>query len=64
MSLLVQRLQGHAAAAMTLDRYGHLLSGDLAGVADALGKAIEIPAVSLRYSAASEAAAGAISAAT
>jgi hypothetical protein len=35
---------------MTLDRYGHLLSDDLAGVADALGKAIESVAVSLRYS--------------
>jgi hypothetical protein len=35
---------------MTLDRYGHLLSDDLAGVADALGKAIESTAVSLRYS--------------
>jgi hypothetical protein len=35
---------------MTLDRYGQLLSGDLAGVADALGKAIESVAVSLGYS--------------
>ena len=34
---------------MTLDRYGHLLSDDLAGVAEALGKAIENTAVSLRY---------------
>jgi hypothetical protein len=34
---------------MALDRYGHLLSDDLAGVADALGKAIETVAVSLRY---------------
>jgi hypothetical protein len=32
-----------------LDRYGHLLSDDLMGVADALGKAIERTAVSLRY---------------
>ena len=47
---VVQRLLGHATAAMTLDRYGHLLSDDLAGVADALGKAIESVAVSLRYS--------------
>ncbi len=47
---VVQRLLGHATAAMTLDRYGHLLSDDLAGVADALGKAIESTAVSLRYS--------------
>jgi integrase len=46
---VVQRLLGHATAAMTLDRYGHLLSDDLAGVADALGKAIESTAVSLRY---------------
>jgi integrase len=47
---VVQRLLGHATAAMTLDRYGHLLSDDLAGVADALGKAIESAAVLLRYS--------------
>lgn len=47
---IVQRLLGHATAAMTWDRYGHLLSDDLAGVADALGKAIESTAVSLRYS--------------
>ena len=40
---------GHATAAMTLDLYGHLLSDDLAGVAQALGKAIESTAVSLRY---------------
>lgn len=46
----MQRLLGHATAAMTLDRYGHLLSDDLASVADALGKAIERTAVSLRYS--------------
>ena len=32
-----------------MDRYGHLLSDDLMGVADALGKAIERTAVSLRY---------------
>jgi hypothetical protein len=47
---VVQTLPGHATAAMTLDRYGHLLSDDLAGVADALGKAIESVVVSLRYS--------------
>ncbi|MBV8349592.1 MAG: site-specific integrase [Mycolicibacterium sp.] len=47
---VVQRLLGHATAAMTLDRYGHLLSDDLAGVAEALGKAIKSTAVSLRYS--------------
>jgi integrase len=46
---VVQRLLGHAPAAMTLDRYGHLLSDDLCGVAAALGKAIESAAVSLRY---------------
>ena len=46
---VVQRLLGHATAAMTLDRYGHLLSDDLAAVADALSKAIEVIAVSLRY---------------
>lgn len=42
---VVQRLLEHATAAMTLDRYGHLLSDDLAGVAEALRGAIE----SLRY---------------
>jgi hypothetical protein len=31
---------GHATAAMTLDLYGHLMSDDLAGVADALGNAM------------------------
>jgi integrase len=51
---VVQRLLGHATAAMTLDRYGHLLSDDLSGVAAALGKAIESTAVSLRYPEASE----------
>jgi integrase len=45
-----QRLLGHATAAMTLDRYGHLLNDDLSDVADALGKAIDSTAVSLRYS--------------
>lgn len=38
---VVQRLLGHATAAMTLDTYGHLMNDDLAGVAQALGKAIE-----------------------
>lgn len=47
---VVQRMLGHATAAMTLDLYGHLLDDDLAGVADALGKAMERTAVSLRYS--------------
>lgn len=37
---VVQRLLGHATAAMTLDLYGHLMSDDLAQVADALGRAI------------------------
>jgi integrase len=47
---VVRRLRGHATAAMTLDRYGHLLSDDMAGLADALDKAIESTAVLLRYS--------------
>ncbi len=47
---VVQRMLGHATAAMTLDLYGHLLDDDLSGVADALGKAIESAAVPLRYS--------------
>jgi hypothetical protein len=38
---VVQRLVGHATAAMTHHRCGHLLSDDRAGVADASGKAIE-----------------------
>lgn len=46
---VVQRLLGHATAAMTLDRYGHLLSDDLTAVADALSKAIQNTAVPLRY---------------
>jgi integrase len=37
---VVQRMLGHATAAMTLDLYGHLMSDDLAGVAAALGKAM------------------------
>lgn len=45
---VVQRLMGHASATMTLDRYGHLMSDDLTGVADALGQAIKSAAVSLR----------------
>jgi integrase len=47
---VVQRMLGHATAAMTLDLYGHLLDDDLSAVADALGKAIETTAVSLRDS--------------
>ncbi|ORX21857.1 integrase [Mycobacterium xenopi] len=46
---VVQRLLGHASAAMTLDLYGHLFDDDLAGVAAALSKAIKRTAVSLRY---------------
>ncbi|ORB70852.1 tyrosine-type recombinase/integrase [Mycobacterium scrofulaceum] len=46
---VVQRMLGHATAAMTLDLYGHLFDDDLTGVADALGKAIKTTAVSLRY---------------
>jgi len=42
---VVQRLLGRATAAMTLDRYGHLLGDDLAGAADTLGKAIVSTAV-------------------
>jgi integrase len=38
---VVQRMLGHATAAMTLDLYGHLMSDDLAGVANALGEAIK-----------------------
>lgn len=46
---VVQRMLGHATAAMTLDLYGHLLDDDLTAVADALGNAIENTAVFLRY---------------
>lgn len=46
---VVQRLLGHATAAMTLDRYGHLFDDDLSKVADALSVAIESTAVPLRY---------------
>jgi integrase len=46
---VVQRLLGHATASMTLDRYGHLLNDDLAGVATALGRQIETTAASLRH---------------
>jgi integrase len=61
---VVQRLLGRATAAMTHDRYGHLLSDDLAGVAGALGKAIDSVAVSLRYSQPEDDEAEAISAAS
>jgi integrase len=46
---VVQRLLGHATAAMTLDRHGHLFNDDLTKVADLLGAAIDSAAVSLRY---------------
>jgi hypothetical protein len=46
----VQRLLGDATAAMTVDRYGPSLTGDVPGVADALGKATERVAVALGYS--------------
>jgi integrase len=48
---VVQRLLGHASAAMTLDRYGHLFDDDLAEVAKTLSSAIESAAVPLRYDA-------------
>ncbi|WP_082948544.1 tyrosine-type recombinase/integrase [Mycolicibacterium elephantis] len=41
---VVQRLLGHATAAMTLDTYGHLMNDDLAGVATALGNAMAMAA--------------------
>jgi integrase len=47
---VVQRMLGHATAAMTLDLYGHLLDDDLSGVAETLGKTIASTAVSVRYS--------------
>ena len=42
---VVQRLLGHATAAMTPGRFGQLFDNDLAGVAKARGKAIEENAV-------------------
>ena len=45
---VVRRLLRHATAAMMLDRCGHP-GDDLAGVADAVSKAIESIAVSQRY---------------
>lgn len=47
---VVQRLLGHATAAMTLDKYGHLFDDDLGKVSAALSTAIESSAVSLRAS--------------
>ena len=35
-------MHGHATAAMTLDLSGRLLDDDLFGVAEALGKAIDV----------------------
>ena len=46
---VVQGLLGHATAALTLDRYGHLFEEDLSAVTDALGASIETTAVPLRY---------------
>lgn len=46
---VVQRMLGHATAAMTLDLYGHLLDDDLSGVAKALGEVIASSAVPVRY---------------
>jgi len=42
---LMQRMPGHATAAL----YGHRFDNDLTGVAGALGMAIQSTAVSLRY---------------
>jgi integrase len=61
---VVQRMLGHATAAMTLDRYGHLLDDDLSGVADALSTAIDSVAVSLRYVGQQSADEGSVSAAS
>jgi integrase len=48
---VVQRQLGHATAAMTLDRSGHLYDADLTAAADELGTAMTAAAaVSLRYS--------------
>lgn len=46
---VVQRMLGHATAAMTLDLYGHLFDDDLTAVGVALGEAMKTAAVSLRY---------------
>lgn len=45
---VVQNMLGHATAAMTLDRYGHLLHDDQAGVATALGELLTSTAATLR----------------
>ncbi|MCV7365485.1 tyrosine-type recombinase/integrase [Mycolicibacterium neworleansense] len=47
---VIQRQLGHATAAMTLERYGHLYDADLTSAANALGEAIQATtAVPLRY---------------
>lgn len=47
---VVQRQLGHATAAMTLDRYGHLYDADLTSAANALGEAMQAAtAVPLRH---------------
>ncbi len=38
----VQSMLGHASAAMTLDRYGHLFGDDLDAVADRLDEAARV----------------------
>lgn len=46
---VLQRMLGHASAAMTLDTYADLFDDDLEKVADALGEAIESAPVLHRY---------------
>lgn len=41
----VQSMLGHASAAMTLDRYGHLFGDDLDAVADRLDAAARVSGV-------------------
>lgn len=41
----VQSMLGHASAAMTLDRYGHLFGDDLDAVADRLDEAARVSGV-------------------
>ena len=43
----VQKMLGHASAAMTLDQYGHLLHDELDGVAERLNQAAQKPRVPL-----------------
>jgi integrase len=45
---VVQRLLGHKAAVLTLDRYGHLFPDDLDAVATAIDAAAESTAYQLR----------------